>query len=161
MATDYLEGTISRGLKMTVRLLAIDNHATLVAKMQRCLTHDQNMDASLRKVLSSLAQDDRRGLSTNPPTARDEAEERRDPMEFAGDALPPNGPPFAWVLLWSSKYANIYGGYVPEPLRRWGYVMWDERRWAGLGALVTKQWESAPELVEEIERDFDWSPLDS
>ncbi|KXX76542.1 hypothetical protein MMYC01_204890 [Madurella mycetomatis] len=154
---DYMAGTVSRGLKMTVRLLAIDDHGTLVAKMQRCLTHHYSLDAPMRRALGSVAQSDRRELSSN---AQDEAERRRDAIEFTGDAVPPNGPPLAWVLLWNRTYANIYGEYVPSTVRQWGYVMWDARRWMELGAegLVTKQWERVPELVQEIEDDYDWRP---
>jgi hypothetical protein len=161
-ATDYLDGTLSRGLKMTVRLLAIDDHEELVTKMQRCLTHAHNLDAPMRRALGTVAQNDRRLMSADAPDARDEAEQRRDAMTFVGDAVPPDGPPLAWVLLWGGRYANIYGEYVPEPLRRWGYVMWDKHRWTAMGAeqLVARQWETAPELVEEIENDCGWSPIE-
>lgn len=156
-----MDGTISRGLKMTVRLLAIDDHEKLVVKMQRSLTHDQSLDAPMRKALGSVAQNDRREMSTNFPNARDAAEQRRDPMDFVGDAVPPDDPPLAWVLLWDGKYANIYGEYVPELLRRWGYVIWNESRWNEMRAkqLVVMQWETAPELVEEIEDGCGWSPV--
>ncbi|PMD41882.1 hypothetical protein L207DRAFT_511643 [Hyaloscypha variabilis F] len=158
---DYMDGTVSRGLKMLVRLLAIDDHEKLVTKMQRCLTHDQSLDAPIRNALGSAAQNDRREMSTNFPDTRDAAEQRREPMYFVGDAVPPDEPPLAWVLLWGGKYANIYGEYVPESLRRWGYVMWNESRWTEMGAkeLVVMQWETAPELVEEIEVDCNWSPV--
>lgn len=157
-----MDGTISRGLKMVVRLLAIDDHETLVTTMQRCLTHDQSLDAPLRKSLGSLAQSDRREMSASYPNARDTAEQRRDPMDFVGDALPPDGPPVAWVLLWDGKYANIYGDYVPVSLRRWGYVMWNESRWTDMGVkeLIVMQWETAPGLIEEIKNDYNWSPLE-
>lgn len=155
-----MEGILSRGLKTAVLLLAIRNHEDLVAKMQRCLVA-KGPDATMRRALEAVAQDLRRGLSTDPPTARDEAERRRDPLNFVGDAIPPNGPPLAWVLLWGGKYANLYGGYVPESLQRWGYVVWDEPRWLGARDLVAKQWETAPELVEAIKTAFNWSPVES
>jgi hypothetical protein len=64
--------------------------------------------------------------------------------------------------LWGGKYANIYGGYVPESLKRWGYVIWDASRWTDIGAneLFAMQWETAPELVEQIEFDYSWSPVE-
>ncbi|WYZ42464.1 hypothetical protein EsH8_VI_000163 [Colletotrichum jinshuiense] len=160
--SDYMNGTVSRGLKMTARLLAIHDHEKLVAKMEECLTHDQCLDAPLRLVLGTLAQDDRRQLSTNFPSTRDITEQRRDLVDFAGDGIPPNTPPLAWVLLWNGRYANIYGDYVPELLRRCGYVIWDEQRWVDTQArdFIFKQWETAPELVEEIEMDCNWSPVE-
>lgn len=49
----------------------------------------------------------------------------REDVSFAGDAVPPDGPPFAWVvLLWDGYYASVYRGYVPESLRRWGRRTW-------------------------------------
>ncbi|KAI1747724.1 hypothetical protein F4782DRAFT_520157 [Xylaria castorea] len=159
---DYMDGTVSRGLKMIARLLVINEHQILVSKMQRCLTHSHELDAPVRAALWSMAQWDRREMSTKFPNARDEAERRRDPMHFVGDAVPPDGPPFAWVSLWGGKYSNIYGEYVPLPVRRWGYVMWDERRWADMGAdenLIARQWKTSPDLVEEIETDYDWRPV--
>ena len=153
-----MEGIVSRGLGTTARLLAIDDHNTLVREMELCLAHEHNLDWPLRHALGAEAQDDRRGmLGVN---ARDEAEARRDPIEFAGDSVPPDGPPLGWVLLWGGAYSNICGEYVPRPVRQWGYVMWDERRWSELGArdLVSRQWETAPDLVEEIEEDYGWRP---
>ncbi|KAK8085768.1 hypothetical protein PG997_007039 [Apiospora hydei] len=93
----------------------------------------------------------------------DEAEARRDPLEFLGDGVPTEeGPPVAWVRLWNGKYSNLYGGYVPPSLGEWGYVMWDERRWRDLGALelVAEQWETAPKLVKSIKDRYHWSPTD-
>lgn len=153
-----MDGTVSRGLTLAVRLLAVDDHDTLVAKMQRCLTRIyRSTDETMEDTLGFLGQFARREQSRN---ARDEAEQRRDPMNFAGDTVPPNAPPLAWVLLWNKTYANIYGEYVPRILRHCGYVMWDEHRWTELGAegLVAMQWETAPELVEKIETFYNWRP---
>lgn len=86
-ATDYMDGTISCGLKMIVRLLAIDDHEKLVTKMERCLTHDQSLAASMQRALGWVAQNDRRETSTNSPDARDLAEQRRDSMDFVCDAV--------------------------------------------------------------------------
>ncbi|RMD44030.1 hypothetical protein DV735_g1076, partial [Chaetothyriales sp. CBS 134920] len=117
----YMRGTISRGLKVTVRLLAIHDHDTLVTKLRRCLTNTIYRDFPIDALFSFTVQFERRDISgTN---ARDEAEQRMDPLVFQGDTVPPMGPPFAWTVLWNGKYANLYGAYVPEPLRRWGYVM--------------------------------------
>lgn len=148
---------------LDVWMLAINNHDKLVIKMQRCLTHDQSLDPPMRKALWSVAQNDRREMSTKFPQVKDEVEQRRDPIDFVSDVVPPDGPPLAWVLLWGGKYANIYGAYVPESLRQWGYVIWDERRWIDMGAkeLIARQWETVPELVKEMELDYDWSPIGS
>ncbi|KAK4182039.1 hypothetical protein QBC35DRAFT_457703 [Podospora australis] len=163
---DYMDGTISRGLKITARLLTIDpaDHNTLVTKMQRCLTHHPNTDEPMKKALWTVAQFSRRESSTHPtPNPRDEAQDQREPMDFLGDVVPPDGkPPLGWVLLWGGVYSNIYGEYTPPSLKRWGYVMWDEKRWISWGPdakeLVHHQWNAFPERVDEIYNDFDWIP---
>lgn len=161
---DYMDGTVSRGLKMTVRLLAVDDHEKLVIKMKRCLTYDQNKDAPMRRALCMVAQVDRREMSTNFPNAADKAEQRRAPIEFTGDAVPVTAdtPPWAWVVLWGGKYANVFGEYVPELLRRCAYVMWDKLRWVDSRAedFLGEQWTVNPELVKEIENDYDWRPVE-
>ncbi|KAL6405172.1 hypothetical protein AUP68_12016 [Ilyonectria robusta] len=85
----------------------------------------------------------------------------RDPMYFTGDEVSAEGPPLTWVVLWGGNYVNIHGGYVPEPLKLWGHVMWDECRWVDMGAkeLVAMQWDLVPDLVQEIKDDRMWSPV--
>jgi hypothetical protein len=161
MVTDYMNGTVGRGLKMLARLLAITHHETLVTEMERCFTRHPNMDATMRGVLSLEAQHDRRGMSI-AFNARDEAELRRDAVQFDGDAVPPDGPPLGWVLLWNETYSNLIGEYVPDTVKEWGYVMWDERRWIELGAedLVYQQWDRRPDMVEIIGNLYGWAPAD-
>lgn len=94
----------------------------------------------------------------------DVAEARRDPIAFLGDdALPTEdgGPPVAWGRLWNGTYSNLYGENVPASLQRWGYVVWDARRWEELGALglVAEQWQAVPGLVKRIEDMYHWSPM--
>lgn len=155
--TDYLHGTVARGLKLAIRLLAIEDHETLVNKMQRYLTRRYTQDAPMEQVLWSDTQRARRNLSST--NDRDDAELRRDPVEFTGDAG--QGPPFGWVLLWNGIYANIYGEYVPSAVQEWGYVMWDNRRWNEVGAgedILLKEWKTVPWLVKTIEQDCGWRP---
>ncbi|KAH6627922.1 hypothetical protein F5144DRAFT_594048 [Chaetomium tenue] len=119
----------------------------------------RQIDAPLRKVFWNVTQNGRRDEST-AVNARDEAQQRRDPMEFRGDIVPPDGPPLAWVLLWGGIYANLYGEYTPSSLKDWGFVMWDERRLVELGVkdLVSIQWETEPDAISLIEEYYEWRP---
>jgi hypothetical protein len=155
-----MDGTTSRGLEMLARLLVVNDHEILVDKVSRCITSHHEVDAPLRKVFWDVTQSGRRQMST-AVNARDDAQQRRDPMEFRGDVVPPDGPPLAWVLLWSGIYANVYGECTPRSLRDWGYVMWDERRWIEFEAkdLVLRQWETEPDAVDHIERHYGWRPV--
>lgn len=153
-------GTRSRDLKVMMHTF-IDDHEKVLSRMDWCLTHDPNRDDSIRMSLTTLAQNDRRILEACHSNDNDKAEERGDSVVFEGDRAPPQTPPFVWVNLWNGRYSNIYGEYVPQPLRRWGYVVWDKKRWNGLGAkeLNFKQWEAHIELAEEIDGDYAWSPV--
>lgn len=78
---------------------------------------------------------------------RDLRQERRDPFPFQGDEVPDaNGehPPLAWTLIWQGSYSNLYGYYVQDVIRRWGYVMWDASRLERTGAkeVLARQWRA-------------------
>jgi len=77
---------------------------------------------------------------------RDRKQLRRDPLPFNGDDESDTDglhPPLAWTLLWGGTYSNLYGDYVQDVIRRWGYVMWDAWRLERTGAkeLLMRQWE--------------------
>jgi hypothetical protein len=64
------------------------------------------------------------------------------PDPFCGDE---SGPPFAWTILWEDKYSSIYGGYIKEERREWGYVFWDAARMepdssSGARDVLESQW---------------------
>lgn len=54
-------------------------------------------------------------------------------MPFEQDKL--SSPPIAWVRFWNGTYSNLIGTYLPDVLRRWGYVMWDASRLENSGAM--------------------------
>ncbi|KAI0478250.1 hypothetical protein F4859DRAFT_521094 [Xylaria cf. heliscus] len=160
--SDYLDGAVSRGLKIAARLFAIDDHEKLVSEMEQCVTHFRELDAPMGQALGTVAQYDRRVMSINSLTPQDEEEQIHHPIEFSDD-VPPNAPPFAWVALWGGKYSNIYGDYVPASVRILGYVMWDKGRWIDVGVdehFITAQWKTVPDLVEMIEDDYHWMPIE-
>lgn len=81
---------------------------------------------------------------------RDRKQQQRDPLPFEGDKA--DAPPLAWTLIWQGTYSNLYGEYVPDVIRRWGYIMWDSWRLEETGAkeVLACQWETIP----------DWDPRD-
>ncbi|KAG8156539.1 hypothetical protein KVR01_013643 [Diaporthe batatas] len=85
-------------------------------------------------------------MSESTPHSADTTE---NASEAAAVVSSINAPPLAWVLMWDGKYCNLYGEYIPDELRRWGYVMWDERRWnsidGALGLLI-RLWASSSQL---------------
>ncbi|KAI0186990.1 hypothetical protein EV127DRAFT_345345 [Xylaria flabelliformis] len=154
----YMNGTIQRGLKTLARTLTITKHEKLVSWTSRCLSTTWHHDATLLQSLSFGAQVDRRDSSLS---ARDQAEQRKDSMNFVGDSLPLDGPPLGWVLLWHGVYVNCYGQLAPTSLKRWGYVMWDAERWGGLGVeeLIAKQWKPRSSKVRLLRWTCGWRPL--
>ncbi|RMZ78575.1 hypothetical protein DV738_g3796, partial [Chaetothyriales sp. CBS 135597] len=60
-------------------------------------------------------------------------------------------PPLAWTLIWHGTYSNLYGWYIPDEIRRWGYVMWDAARLERTGGkeLLMRQW------IEYWDEDYD------
>ncbi|KAI1739731.1 hypothetical protein F4680DRAFT_459036 [Xylaria scruposa] len=156
---DYMDGTIQRGLKTLARTLTITKHEELVSWAMRCLEYTKHQDATLSESLSYLAQDERR--DDFPDSLRDQAEQRKDSMDFPGDSLPLDGPPLGWVLLWHGVYVNFYGELAPTSLKRWGYVMWDAGRWEGLGAeqLMARQWKPRSSKVRLLKSMCGWCPL--
>jgi hypothetical protein len=159
-----MDGTVARGLKVLLRLLTVDDHQTLASKMARRLRKASGEEAPMPETMNSFHQmERRRSPSTSFPNAMDMAEQRQEAMAFLGDSTQVDGPPLAWVLLWGGKYANIHGALVPEPLKRMGYVMWDESRWGcpGARAFIAKQWAKKRQNAQYIEEHCGWSPLDA
>lgn len=77
----------------------------------------------LDETLDELAQGERRDQW---PTRHDSAQDFMQKTPFDGDKL--DSPPLAWILYWRGEYSNLFGRYIPEALRRWGFVMWDAAR---------------------------------
>ncbi|KAI0548054.1 hypothetical protein F4679DRAFT_551787 [Xylaria curta] len=154
----YLNGTIQRGLKTLARMLTITKHEELVSWATRSFSTIWYHDATVLESLSFSAQVDRRD---DFPDSRDQAEQRKDLMDFPGDSLPLDGPPLGWVLLWHGIYVNFYGELAPTSLKRWGYVMWDAGRWDGLGAeqLMAKRWKPRSKKVRLLQSMCGWCPL--
>lgn len=66
----------------------------------------------------------------------------RVPLPFRGDR-DLDAPPLAWTTIWNDEYSNLYGRYIPDAMRRWGYVFWDAATLEKAGGieLLRRQWE--------------------
>lgn len=139
-----LAGTISLGLELLHTVLfKIKDHEQLVSKMQQRISWPRG--SFLRdEALGETAQWERRQERMSD---RDRKQLRRGPLPFNGDDESDNTdelhPPLAWTLIRGGTYSNLYGYYVQDVIRRWGYIMWDAGRLEGTGAkeLLMRQWE--------------------
>ena len=80
------------------------------------------------------------------PSERDRKQERRDSMQFNGDVeadADGSHPPLAWVWMWRGTYSNLFGYYIQDTIRRWGYVIWDAARLERNSAqhVMVRQWD--------------------
>jgi hypothetical protein len=115
----------------------ITDRANLVSTMQKYMS--VSIGHFLEdEAVGETAQWERRQVEQSD---RDEKQQRRDPLPFVGDNLAE--PPLVWTLVWDGTYINLYGSYVQDCIRRWGYVMWEATRIEGTGAreLLMRQWK--------------------
>lgn len=131
-----LEGTITRGLHLLHRILFnIKDHDHLVATMQKDISNPQSN--FFEKIMHVRTQRTRFRLH---PSNRDVEQERRIPLPFQGDS--DDLPPLTWTMIWQGIYSNRFGGYIEQPMRLWGYIMWDAARVENTGAreVLKRQW---------------------
>ncbi|KAJ5679321.1 hypothetical protein N7462_007565 [Penicillium macrosclerotiorum] len=137
-----LQGVISRGLDpLHSVLFKAKTHSQLVSTMQESLTWGGS-GFLVDDAFGTGSQSKRR---SEQRWSRDVKEEQRDPLPFEGDQVTDansSHPPLAWTLIWRGTYSNLYGAYVPDPMRRWGYIMWDQSRLEETGAkeVLARQW---------------------
>ncbi|KAI1739682.1 hypothetical protein F4680DRAFT_466195 [Xylaria scruposa] len=134
-----LIGTVSHGLELLhTTLFKIRDHAHLVSTMQEHIKWPAGYFLE-DEALGETAQYWRRQERLSD---RDHKQERRDPLPFQGDRG--SRPPLAWTLIWRETYSNLYGSYIQDDIRRWGYVMWDAARLQNTGAkeVLARQWEA-------------------
>lgn len=122
-------------------LFKMRDHEHLVTTMQKNLRVGEVLDFALSDGHQSISR------RNEQPSERDLKQMRRDPLPFVGDLKPDacpslSCPPLAWTLVWKGTYSNLYGGFLNDELRRWGYVLWDAARLETEGgtALLSRQW---------------------
>lgn len=119
---------VSQGLPLLASVLPIQDHEELVDALRANMHHFAS-DTWLDDITGNTDMHQRWERSYSE---RDAAQDEGRPMPFRGDDL--DSPPLAWVLIWGEAYSNLFGTFIPKPLRLWGYIMWDARRLEESGA---------------------------
>ncbi|KAG7419684.1 hypothetical protein Forpe1208_v003431 [Fusarium oxysporum f. sp. rapae] len=145
----YRNGMVSRGLCVLSSVFKAQDHLKLVEVVSEEIVAVVN-DLLFRSTIPFL-QEQRR---ENQHSEKDQAQDDRAKMSFNGDSY--ESPPLAWVVFWKEAYSNLFGDFVPRPLRQWGYVMWDSDRLANTDAvaILDQEWKAMytrPNYEEEPE----------
>ncbi|KAK3715605.1 hypothetical protein LTR37_007093 [Vermiconidia calcicola] len=143
--SESVEGLTLRGLPLLLKVIfKIKDHADLVSTMQLNITRSYIPLNALEGVLGETEQVQR---NWNNPTERDRLQEARAELPFRGDGEV-DAPPLAWTLMWDGTYSNLYGHYISDGMRRWGYVFWDAATMESKGAdeLLRRQWHDEWEI---------------
>ncbi|ROW02476.1 hypothetical protein VMCG_06081 [Cytospora schulzeri] len=124
-----LNAVLRCGLQLLSDAVEMKDHEQLVMMMRSAIVSGMGEHRGsygndwIDDTVEELVQLERRG---GWYSQRDSAQDFRKKMPFNGDRL--DSPPLAWVLFWQGEYSNLIGNFIPEALRRWGFVMWDAAR---------------------------------
>lgn len=129
-----------RGIRLLYTVLFdIKDHEHLVTTVQT------NMDRSyitFNAISGILGETQQRIQRQERPTDGDRMREERFLTPFTGDSL--ESAPLAWTEIWRGTYSNLYGYYIPDELRPWGFTFWDVATLTHVGGqdLLKRQWAS-------------------
>lgn len=135
----FIEGATLQGLPLLNKVLfKVLDHTQLVSVMQQHMTPSYIRFNSPLGPLGSAKQFQR---TARYPTERDRMHAEHAPFPFRGDN-DPDAPPLAWTILWSNRYCNLYGKFINNEIRRWGYIFWDAARLERSGGrkVLERQW---------------------
>lgn len=137
-----MEGTVLHGGLGLLQTILLDtkpenDRERLVALMRDSIASSHTPLTEFEGAFGLTAQSHRR---QEAPSTGDALTARRAPLPFLGDGL--DGPPLAWTVIWDGTYSNLFGEYMPDEMRRWAYVLWDERRLEQHGGrdVLERQW---------------------
>ncbi|CZR40538.1 uncharacterized protein FPRO_05438 [Fusarium proliferatum ET1] len=125
----YRNGMVSRGLCVLSSVFKAQGHLKLVEVVSEEIV--AVVDDLLFRSTLSYYQEARR---ENQHSDRDQAQDDREKMVFSRDS--DGSPPLAWVIFWKETYSNLFGDFIPQSLRQWGYVMWDSDRLVNTDAVA-------------------------
>ncbi|RBQ77753.1 hypothetical protein FVER14953_05762 [Fusarium verticillioides] len=133
----YRNGMVSRGLSVLSSVFEAQDRRKLVAVVSEEIV--AVVDDVLFRTTIPWYQESRRETQHSD---RDQAQDDREKMVFTGDS--DDSPPFAWVVFWKEAYSNLFGDFIPRPLRQWGYIMWDKDRLDNTDAtaILDQEWKA-------------------
>ena len=103
----------------------IMNHEDLVQTMQKHLVSSY---IPLSTMMGMLGEDFQTERYQNHPSDKDRLQATRQALPFQGDSVAVGAPPLAWTYLWRDTYSSLYGYFLSDDIRSWGYVFWDAGR---------------------------------
>ncbi|KAF2747588.1 hypothetical protein M011DRAFT_467653 [Sporormia fimetaria CBS 119925] len=149
---DLADGTATRGLDLFGRVLTLrDQPDGLIPFLRPHIVHPVWKKTNIWQMYldEDPFYDERifyRRMQRHP-NEHDEMTERSDPLPFIGDDLDASGPPLAWTIMWGDTYSNLFGSFIPDKMKNWGYIFWDAWRLTKLavddGEMLAWQWESS------------------
>lgn len=103
---------------------------------------------------------------TGNPSEHDLATCYERACTFRGDG-DLRAPPLAWITIWGGFWRILYGCYIEDRMREWGYVFWDaatleevlKRDRQSLGPLITlgfihnDEYDATVQFYRRVERD--------
>lgn len=134
----YLEGTVLQGLPLLYTVLSKGkDRKYFVSTMQQRITTSYIPFNALEGVLGETQQALRR---QGHAAMREQMQDTLYIFQGYGE---PNAPPLAWTTIWGGTYSELYGWYISDEMRRWGYVFWDAERLKRTGGIevLMRQWE--------------------
>ncbi|KAF5546751.1 hypothetical protein FNAPI_8769 [Fusarium napiforme] len=133
----HRNGIVYRGLSVLSSVFKAQDHPEIVKVVSEEVV--TAVDDLLFQSTEIFYQEQRR---ENQHSNKDQAQDDREKMNFNGDTY--DSPPLAWVMFWKESYSNLFGDFIPRPLRHWGYIMWDSDRLANAGAaaVLDQAWKA-------------------
>lgn len=139
---NYIEGTTLCGLPLlNTVVFKIKDPDHLVSTMQQHIVSSYIPLNTIEGVLGERHQG--MALSLGKQRCRRQMMLQRLPFPFRGDGEP-DAPPKAWTTIWGGTYSSLYGWYIIDEMRSWGYVFWDASTLeaTGAGEVLKSQWWS-------------------
>lgn len=152
--TELQTGILLQGLPLLHKLLfEMTDHEHLVTTVQSHLCRAYLDFEDLTGLYNEIYHEERR---ENHSDERDRKQDVRDPLPFLEDRI--DAPPFSWTMMWKGTYSNLYGWYIPDDMRPWGYIFWDAGRLERVDAinLIQDRWEVL-HLHDDPRDHYPWS----